>query len=220
MRWSNAVALAWVMVAWSPGCEAEALVLDTEGLRATREAVEQAQPSEPAVVELEGEIIRGAVIANPGEPPPGYVQMTPTLKSASDFGGAVLLLDPTEKVVVPIFIGGTEALSIRLRLLDRRYNRPLTHDLMDAAIEKLGGKVIRAQVDALRDSIYIGTVVLKKGNEVIQLDARPSDAIALAIGNRAPIFVSKELLDEAGIAIDRFDDERPEQPKGMMPVAL
>ncbi len=152
------------------------------------------------------------------DPPPGYLLATPTARSDTSYGNVVLLTEPLSRKVLPIFVSGTEALSIERRLEKRKFVRPLTHDLLDAAVQKLGARVVRAQVDALRDGVYIGTVVLVRGGDTFALDARPSDAMALAIGNEAPIYVSKKLLDQAGIAASELDSARP-RPE-VAPVAL
>ena len=78
--------------------------------------------------------------------------------------------------------------------------------------------MLRAQVDRLEDNVYIGTVVLRQDKRVISLDARPSDAIALAIGNQVPIYVSQKLVDQAGVKLDELDEPRPD--KGIDPIAL
>ncbi len=141
---------------------------------------------------------------SPGAPttPDGYVEMTVEGVSPTPAGEAVLLVDAGSKIGLPIFIGGTEALSIRLRLKKRDFVRPLTHDLYDATLSRLGANVQSARVDRLQDNTYFGTVVLTKDGKRLELDARPSDAIALAVGNRAPIHVAQAVLDVAGIKLD------------------
>ena len=202
---------------WLLGCQEEAVELDTEGIEEAIDAVDGAQVNQAPEIKLSQEVVTPDK-GDASSPPKGYVQMTPEARSGAEFGNAILLIAPKEEMVVPIFIGGTEALSIRLRLEKRRFSRPLTHDLLDEMVGKLGGKMIRAQVDALEENVYIGTVVLKRGEEIIKFDARPSDAIALAIGNKVPIFVSKKVLDQAGIKADQLDDERA--VKAPDPVAL
>jgi bifunctional DNase/RNase len=128
---------------------------------------------------------------------------------ASGEGAALLLADAGETVVMPIYIGGTEGRSIGLRLHGRRDSRPLTHDLLDAAVRKLGGEVWKVHVDDLRDNTYIGRVYLRKGDRILDLDARPSDAIALAIGDKVPIYVSRRVLDEAGVPNPERDAGAP-----------
>jgi len=130
---------------------------------------------------------------------------------------AVLLVEDGTKVALPIFIGGTEALSIHLRLDKQKFTRPLTHDLFDSAVAKLGGHVESVRVDKLENNVFLGTVVLAGGSGNIDLDARPSDAIAIALGNGAPIHVAREVLERAGLdldalpppADDALDEQRP-----------
>jgi bifunctional DNase/RNase len=119
-------------------------------------------------------------------------------------GPAVILRDEAGKLVVPIFIGGTEALSIELRHNKKRYARPLTHDLFDAALEKLGGTLLRVQIDGVRDDTFLGSIFVRRGDDVFELDARPSDAIALALGRGAPIWVAPQVIEKAGITADKL----------------
>jgi len=148
-------------------------------------------------------------------PPQGYVEMTPARVEPSAGGmAAVLLSDAAESVILPIYVGGTEALSIQLRLDKQRYQRPLTHDLLDAAVRELGGEVWKVHVDDLRNEVYIGRVFLRKGDRIIDLDARPSDAIALAIGDHVPIYVARRVLDRAGVRRDESAPKASAPPGG------
>jgi bifunctional DNase/RNase len=117
-------------------------------------------------------------------------------------GEAVLLLDEARSVIVPIFVGGTEALSIQLRARKQRYERPLTHDLLDAVMRELGGSLVKVQVDDLKGTTFVGAIFLRVGDRTVEIDARPSDAIALAIGNHVPIFVAKRVIEQAGVRND------------------
>ena len=115
-------------------------------------------------------------------------------------GLAVVLSDAEDQnVVVPIFIGGTEALSIELRMRHEPPKRPLTHDLLDAMLREMRAELVKVHVDNIQDGVFYGRVFLKHGGRAIEINARPSDAIALAIGAGVPIFVAKSVLDEAGI---------------------
>src|SRR5262249_35428984 len=87
--------------------------------------------------------------------------------------------------------------------------RPLTHDLMDSTLHELHAKVVKVQVDELRDGVFIGSIFVRSGNRVFRVDARPSDAIALAIGNHVPIYVARAVLDEAGIRGDDLQHRLP-----------
>jgi bifunctional DNase/RNase len=132
--------------------------------------------------------------------PAGYVDAKVMQVVALPEGnGAVLLLDETGAIVLPIFIGGTEAVSIDARMRNIPRPRPLTHDLYDATIRKLGGKLVKVQVDKLEDEIYHGSVFIRVDGRIIKLDARPSDALALAIGNKVPIYVAKKVFEQAGV---------------------
>lgn len=139
--------------------------------------------------------------------PAGYVAMKAKAQLDERHGNALLLVDEKEEIVVPIFVGNTEALSIKLRLAGERYQRPLTHDLLDKLLNRLGARFVRAQVDELRTrgegGVFIGTVVVKDNTgRLLEVDSRPSDAIALAIGNGAPIFMAQKVIDTAGHRID------------------
>ncbi|MBK7580427.1 MAG: bifunctional nuclease family protein [Myxococcales bacterium] len=131
-------------------------------------------------------------------------------------GDAVLLVEDGKLLAVPIFIAGTEALSIQLRLKKQSFDRPLTHDLLDASIQKLGGKVESVRVDKLEKSVFYGTVVLSRDGKLIELDARPSDAIAIAIGSGVPIHVSRKVLAHAGLDLSQADVDVP-SPSGERP---
>lgn len=144
-------------------------------------------------------------------PPAGYVELAVQDVVATPHGGpAVLLRDAAGVHLVPIFVGGTEALSIELRHSRRRYVRPLTHDLLDAVLEKLGGSVIRVQIDGIKQDTFVGSVYVKRGRDVFKLDARPSDAIALALGSVAPIFVSPDVVEQAALEPGKPPPAAPE----------
>jgi hypothetical protein len=141
--------------------------------------------------------------------PAGYVEVHPTQVVELGEAAALLLLDEASDRIVPIFIGGTEAQSIEHRMRGTTPPRPLTHDLLDAAVKKLKGSIVKVHVDALRDGIYHGSVYIRSGRRVLRLDARPSDAIALAIGNRAPIYIAQQVLDAAGVPRDELLKQLP-----------
>jgi bifunctional DNase/RNase len=139
-------------------------------------------------------------------PPTGYVEMGVVAVVPTPNGGAAVLLgEAGKRVVVPIYIGGTEAHSITLRMNEERPERPLTHDLVDSVLRELGGELVKVQVDELRDEVFIGSVFVRREGKLIEIDARPSDAIALAMGSHVPIFVAQQVVDRAG-------EENPELP--------
>jgi bifunctional DNase/RNase len=100
----------------------------------------------------------------------------------------------------PIFIGPTEAMAIDRKLKDIPVPRPMTHDLLFNIIEGLGGKLKRIVVNDLREDTYFAMLEIERGGEVIQVDSRPSDAIALAVRTPVPIFVDEQVLNRASVA--------------------
>lgn len=132
--------------------------------------------------------------------PDGYVEMT----VRGLFEDAVLLVDAESGKIVPIAVGDAEALSIRLRLAKRPFQRPLTHDLMDSVLARLGDRVESVRVERLENDTFIATVVIDDHGRHLEFDARSSDAIALALGNGAPIFVAKSVLERAGHKLEQL----------------
>jgi uncharacterized protein len=143
----------------------------------------------------------GTSIAASVKPPSGYVEMTVAGVVGTASGSAVVLIDGARRIGIPVFIGGTEALSIQLRLDGRKYERPLTHDLLDTLVKKLGGRIVAVRVDSIENEIFIGTLLLQRGKRIDEIDSRVSDAIALAIGNRVPIFVNSKVIASSGVDV-------------------
>jgi len=96
----------------------------------------------------------------------------------------------------PIVIGSMEALAIDRRLNGRPFERPLTHDLLGNVIQAMGGRVDRIVINDLRDHTFIATLHIRQGEEVIEIDSRPSDAIALGVASDTPIYVAENVLQE------------------------
>ncbi len=99
---------------------------------------------------------------------------------------------------LPIWIGQFEAESITLALQEIEVARPQTHDLLKNAIHALNGRLVRIEIVSLREDVFYGNLIIEVNGETIQVDSRPSDAIALAIRCRVPILVSSEILEVAG----------------------
>jgi hypothetical protein len=131
-----------------------------------------------------------------------------------DGGWAVLLGESGSDTVLPIFIGGAEGYAIRLRLDRQVTPRPLTHDLLEDAIEALGGTVVKVEVDDLKADTFLGRIHLRqRGGKAVTLDARPSDSIALALGTGAPILVARPVLERAGLSRKTLRSRpRPSEP--------
>jgi bifunctional DNase/RNase len=109
----------------------------------------------------------------------------------------VVLKDSDEKFFLPIWVGIFEANAIALQLENVTTPRPMTHDLLRNMISELDGRVARVVIHDLRDSTFFAQIRVIAGQRTLELDARPSDAIALALRTAAPIFVAQAVLDQA-----------------------
>jgi len=96
----------------------------------------------------------------------------------------------------PIVIGIFEATSIDRRVRGIESPRPLTHDLLASVVEHLGGEIQDVFISALRERTYFAKLRIRRDGELLEIDSRPSDAIALAVTVNAPIYVAEEVLDE------------------------
>jgi bifunctional DNase/RNase len=155
--------------------------------------------STPEPLPLSSAIVPSAAAFADGGAPKGYEHATVWDLIPTGEGAAVLLLDSSHTTVLPIFVGGTEALTIRLDLDGTHRERPLTHDLLASIVRELGGQPIKAQIDDLRDDTFFGSIFVRQGDRVLQLDARPSDAIAIALGSGAPLYVSRSVMLTSGL---------------------
>ena len=108
----------------------------------------------------------------------------------------VILREAEGERILPIWIGPGEAQAIRRILSDEPFPRPLTHDLLVLIVEGLKARVSRVVISDLRESTFYATVIVQRDGEVLSIDARPSDSIAVALRAKAPIFVNEELLQE------------------------
>ncbi len=109
----------------------------------------------------------------------------------------VVLKDEAETCFLPIWVGIFEANAIALQLENIATPRPMTHDLLRNMISELDARVTRIVINDLRDSTFFARILLAIGEKTLELDARPSDAIALALRVEAPIFVAQTVLDQA-----------------------
>ena len=109
----------------------------------------------------------------------------------------VVLKDDDEKFFLPIWVGIFEANAIALQLENITTPRPMTHDLLRNMINELDARVTRIVINDLRDSTFFAQIRILTGGKTLEVDARPSDAIALALRTEAPIFVAQTVLDQA-----------------------
>ena len=116
--------------------------------------------------------------------------------------------------ILPIWIGPWEASAIAMRLQGVSPERPLTHDLLGAVIGELGGRVERVIIASLADETFHARLVLVTADERREVDARPSDAIALAIRLEAPIYAAASVLDHAASLPDPDEEDEPATGSG------
>jgi bifunctional DNase/RNase len=117
----------------------------------------------------------------------------------------VLLRDESRSTFVPIWIGLSEAVAIQTELDQRASQRPMTHDLIASILREMNIKLVKVTVNEFENSIYYASLHLQlgeNGGDVQELDARPSDAIALALRARCGIFVSEAVSKKAGIQVE------------------
>jgi len=113
--------------------------------------------------------------------------------------GPFVLLRDSRGRAMPIWIGSAEALSISIALEGTATQRPLTHELMKQVLERLGGKIEYALVDDLWSNTYYAKLNVRTDGKTMDVDCRPSDAIALAVRARVPIYVADHVLEEAQV---------------------
>ena len=97
----------------------------------------------------------------------------------------------------PIVIGTFEALSIDRRIKGVQWPRPMTHDLICTVVDQLGGDLQDIYINDLRDHTYFAQIRVRKDGEIVPVDCRPSDAIAVAVTAKVPIYVAESVLEEA-----------------------
>jgi bifunctional DNase/RNase len=123
----------------------------------------------------------------------------------------VILKEKEGERVLPIWIGPAEAQAIARELAGQRFPRPLTHDLLATIVEGLKAKVTRVVIADLRDNTFFAHLVIEKDGEVVAIDARPSDSIAVALRTGADIFVNEKLLAEPGEQEEPTEEEKAQE---------
>ena len=120
----------------------------------------------------------------------------------------VLLKTAEGNRFLPIWIGHPEAAAILMKLQDAAVPRPMTHDLATDLVHQLGGEIISITVTELRESTFYASITVRQDGHEIEIDSRPSDAIALAIRVDAPIYAADEVIEESAL---EFDGDEPDE---------
>lgn len=123
----------------------------------------------------------------------------------------VILADEPQRRLLPILIGLFEAQSIAMAISGEDIGRPLTHDLMLSIIEQVGWRLERVEITRLAEKTFFALLHLEGSNGALAIDARPSDAIALALRAQAPIFVAEEVLAKAQVIDDTEEQQEQEE---------
>ena len=126
----------------------------------------------------------------------------------------IILCDKDGQRVLPIWVGIFEANAIALQMENISTPRPMTHDLLRNIIEDLSGAVTKIVVSDLKDNTFYALIYVETQTDTVAIDARPSDAIALALRTQAPLFVEETVIDNAkgvDFSTDKADTERLQQ---------
>jgi bifunctional DNase/RNase len=123
--------------------------------------------------------------------------------SLMNYQRVVILKEKEADRYLPIWIGPAEADAITVRLQEVSVARPLTHDLLRDVMEKLGAQVEYVIVNDLSDDTFYARIILAVNGERVEIDSRPSDAIALAVRVQVPIYAEDSVLERAGVQLDK-----------------
>ena len=120
----------------------------------------------------------------------------------TNYKRVVMLKEKTAPRYLPIWIGHFEADAIAIPMQNVPVSRPLTHDLLGSVVGALGGKVTQVVISELADETFYAKLIIDADGRHVEVDSRPSDAIALAIRAKVPIYVEDSVLDQAGMVFD------------------
>ncbi len=122
----------------------------------------------------------------------------------------VILKEKDGSRLLPIWIGPGEASAIAMELAGIHFSRPLTHDLFNAVVQGLGSALIRVLITKVVDNTYHASLVFRRNGELVSIDSRPSDSIALALRAEAPIYADETLLEISSLEIEESGLEAPD----------
>ena len=126
----------------------------------------------------------------------------------------VVLRELNAERYLPIWIGPYEAESITIALQEIEVSRPQTHDLIKSILNHLNARLIRVEVLSLKDDVFYGNLIVETDNQTIEIDSRPSDALAIAVRMHAKILIAEEVMNSAGIIPELDINEQDSGQKG------
>ena len=135
--------------------------------------------------------------------------------SLMNYNRVVVLKEKDATRYLPIWIGAAEADAIAVRLQGVAVARPMTHDLVTNLLAEIGSRVVRVVVNELTNDTFYARIHLELNGRALEIDSRPSDAIALAVRSEAPIYVEDAVLEQSGVVLDEKGE--PESGEGADP---
>jgi uncharacterized protein len=129
----------------------------------------------------------------------------------------VVLREVDSERYLSIWIGPYEAEAITIALQEIEVARPQTHDLLKNSLTQLNARLVRVEVLALREDVFFGNLVIDQDGRTINVDARPSDALALAVRTHVPILIAKEVMDAAAVVPDQDMGQQPSSSRSPEP---
>jgi bifunctional DNase/RNase len=130
----------------------------------------------------------------------------------TNYKRVVMLKEKTNSRFLPIWIGHFEADAIAIPMQNVPVSRPLTHDLLSAVVSALGATVSQVVINRLADETFYAKLIIEVEGKQVEVDSRPSDAIAVAIRAKVPIFVDESVLDQAGMVFENEGDDASSEP--------
>jgi uncharacterized protein len=118
---------------------------------------------------------------------------------------AVVLVSKEDGTVLPIFVDETAAVAIAFRLMGKPTPHPLAHDLLDRIVPSLGGRVTEVRIDGLENHVYRSHVYIQQASRQVVIEARPSDAVSMALAAKVPVYTTRQVMAVGGITRKEID---------------
>ncbi len=163
----------------------------------------------PAAISLWTATLLAAGAGDPERTALAEMEVLGVVPLDSDAASLLLLREKNRSTMVPIFVGRSEGVAVELRMKRAPSPRPLAADLLEHAIAALGGKVLSVKIEGARAAVFRARLTLAQGDRRFELEGRPSDSIALAVSARAPIYATREVIDEAGVTKEDLERLNP-----------
>src|SRR5215813_5128496 len=143
--------------------------------------------------------------ADPAPPPLVRMEVKDVVPLKELKQHAVVLVSREDGTVLPLFVDETAAVAIAFRLMGRATPHPLAHDLLDRLVPTLGGRLTEVRIDGIKDHVYSSHVFIQQANKQLVIEARPSDAVAMALSARVPVYTTRQVMAEGGISRAEID---------------